>query len=138
MFGNTQNYWRLYHASRRLNQSKERLLYGREDGPYHETRPRCQRQSSILGTTYRLRPNGDKRKAHHVQGRTIYRYQQNKQQSKRIEVQMEFALIWYSQYGKEEIDTTTDSQEAIRLRDEYQLAYGTGTVRIMIRPVKSK
>ena len=37
---------------------------------------------------------------------------------------MEFALIWYSQYGKEEIDTTTDSQEAIRLRDEYQLAYG--------------
>ena len=29
---------------------------------------------------------------------------------------MEFALIWYSQYGKEEIDTTTNSQEAIRLR----------------------
>ena len=51
---------------------------------------------------------------------------------------MEFALIWYSQYGKEEIDTTTDSQEAIRLRDEYQLAYGTGTVRIKVRPAKSK
>jgi len=51
---------------------------------------------------------------------------------------MEFALIWCSQYGKEEIDTTTNSQEAIRLRDEYQLAYGTGTVRIVVRPVKSK
>ena len=51
---------------------------------------------------------------------------------------MEYALIWCSQYGKEEIDTTTNSEEAIRLRNEYQLAYGTGTVRIMIRPVKSK
>ena len=38
---------------------------------------------------------------------------------------MEFALIWYSQYGKEEIDTTTNSQEAIRLRNEYQMAYGS-------------
>jgi hypothetical protein len=35
---------------------------------------------------------------------------------------MEYALIWHSQYGKEEVDTTTDKNEARRLKKEYQMA----------------
>ena len=47
---------------------------------------------------------------------------------------MEYALYWKSQYGTEEIDTAKTRAEAIRLRREYQMAYGSGTIKIKMRP----
>tara|TARA_A100001011_G_scaffold291307_1_gene302888 strand:+ start:132 stop:284 length:153 start_codon:yes stop_codon:yes gene_type:complete len=49
---------------------------------------------------------------------------------------MEYALIWHSQYGKEEVDTTTDKNEARRLKKEYQMAYGSGYIEVKRRRVR--
>ena len=49
---------------------------------------------------------------------------------------MEYALIWHSQYGKEEIDTFKTRAEAQRMRTEYQLAYGSGYIEVKRRRVR--
>ena len=36
---------------------------------------------------------------------------------------MRFALIWHSQYGKEEIDSFDTRVEAIKMREEYKTAF---------------
>ena len=51
---------------------------------------------------------------------------------------MRFALIWHSQYGKEEIDTFKTRTEAQRMRTEYQMAYGTGYIEVKRRRVRKQ
>ena len=46
-----------------------------------------------------------------------------------------FALIWHSQYGKEEVDSFDTREEAIKMREEYRLAYGEGA--LIIKRVRS-
>jgi len=36
---------------------------------------------------------------------------------------MRFALIWHSQYGKEEVDSFDTREEAIKMREEYRMAF---------------
>lgn len=48
----------------------------------------------------------------------------------------EYALFWTGAQGREEIDCVQDEQEAIALRDEYQMAFG-GDVEIEKREVKT-
>ena len=36
---------------------------------------------------------------------------------------MRFALIWHSQYGKEEVDSFDTRAEAIKMREEYKMAF---------------
>ncbi len=43
---------------------------------------------------------------------------------------MRFALIWHSQYGKEEIDSFDTISEATQMRNEYQMAFGEGHITI--------
>ena len=43
---------------------------------------------------------------------------------------MRFALIWHSQYGKEEIDSFDSREEAIKMREEYRMAFGEGHITI--------
>jgi hypothetical protein len=38
--------------------------------------------------------------------------------------QMKYAIIWHSQYGKEEVDECDTLKEAHFLKSEYQMAYG--------------
>ena len=46
---------------------------------------------------------------------------------------MEYALIWHSQYGVEEVDCFDNEEEAIRMRWEYSMAYCEGTITIKRR-----
>ena len=43
---------------------------------------------------------------------------------------MRFALIWHSQYGKEEIDSFDTRVQAIKMREEYRTAFGEGCIII--------
>jgi hypothetical protein len=45
----------------------------------------------------------------------------------------EYALIWHSQYGKEEVDSCDTRLEAKRLKLEYRLAFGEGHIQIKRR-----
>jgi hypothetical protein len=45
----------------------------------------------------------------------------------------EYALIWHSQYGKEEVDSCDDRLEAKRLQIEYRMAFGEGHIEIKKR-----
>ncbi len=36
----------------------------------------------------------------------------------------EYILVWYSDYGVEEIDSFESAEEASRMREEYEMAYG--------------
>jgi len=47
----------------------------------------------------------------------------------------EYALIWHSQYGKEEVDSCDDRIEAKRLQIEYRMAFGEGRIEIKKRRV---
>ncbi len=44
--------------------------------------------------------------------------------------QMKYAIIWHSQYGKEEVDECDTLKEAHFLKSEYQMAYG-GSIEIV-------
>ena len=46
---------------------------------------------------------------------------------------MEYALIWHSQYGVEEIDCFDNLAEAQRMRTEYKAAFGQGHIKIKRR-----
>lgn len=37
---------------------------------------------------------------------------------------MEYALIWHSRYGKEEIDSFATLEEAKKMKAEYTMAFG--------------
>jgi len=37
---------------------------------------------------------------------------------------MEYALIWHSRYGKEEIDSFSTLEEAKKMQAEYAMAFG--------------
>ena len=41
-----------------------------------------------------------------------------------------YKLIWFSKYGKEEIDTAETKEEAEFLKREYMVAYGEGYIVI--------
>ena len=41
-----------------------------------------------------------------------------------------YALIWNSQYGKEEVDCFDDHKEAEKMADEYRMAFGEGYITI--------
>jgi len=41
-----------------------------------------------------------------------------------------YALIWHSQYGKEEVDCFDDRKEAKKMATEYRMAYGEGYITI--------
>ena len=41
-----------------------------------------------------------------------------------------FALIWHSQYGKEEVDSFDTREEAIKMREEYRMAFNEGCIII--------
>ena len=43
---------------------------------------------------------------------------------------MKYAIIWHSQYGKEEVDECDTLKEAHLLKSEYQMAYG-GSIEIV-------
>ena len=43
---------------------------------------------------------------------------------------MKYAIIWHSQYGKEEVDECDTLKEANFLKSEYQMAYG-GSISII-------
>ena len=46
---------------------------------------------------------------------------------------MEYALIWHSQYGAEEIDSFTTLREAEEMKIEYWLAFSEGYITIKPR-----
>lgn len=45
----------------------------------------------------------------------------------------EYALIWHSQYGKEEVDCFHNESEAKRMQAEYRMAFGEGRIEIKKR-----
>ena len=47
----------------------------------------------------------------------------------------EYYLVWYSQYGNEEIDCFETREEAEKMKAEYQLAFGEGYIKIWSRGV---
>lgn len=48
-----------------------------------------------------------------------------------------YALMWYSQYGIEEIDSFDTYKEAKEMKKEYELAYhGSGSILIEMRREK--
>lgn len=46
---------------------------------------------------------------------------------------MEYALIWHSQYGSEEVDSFDTRTEAKAMQAEYQMAFGEGYIEIKRR-----
>ena len=46
---------------------------------------------------------------------------------------MQFALIWHSKYGTEEIDSFDTREEAEAMKVEYWLAFGEGYITIKTR-----
>ena len=48
----------------------------------------------------------------------------------------EYALIWHSQYGKEEVDCFQNHKEAKRMQAEYRMAFGEGRIEIKKRRVQ--
>ena len=43
---------------------------------------------------------------------------------------MEYALIWHSQYGSEEVDSFDTRTEAEAMQVEYSMAFGEGYIEI--------
>lgn len=50
---------------------------------------------------------------------------------------MVWVLIWYSRFGKEELDQADTYANALYLRQEYLLAFGEGTIKIKARKVNT-
>ena len=45
----------------------------------------------------------------------------------------EYALIWHSQYGSEEVDSFDTRTEAEAMQAEYAMAFGEGYIKIWSR-----
>ncbi len=45
-------------------------------------------------------------------------------------MRFKYALIWHSQYGKEEVDCFDDRKEAKKMAVEYRMAFGEGYITI--------
>ena len=48
-------------------------------------------------------------------------------------ITMEYALIWHSRYGKEEVDCFDTLEEAKKMKVEYMTAFGEGFIKIKRR-----
>ena len=49
----------------------------------------------------------------------------------------EYFLVWQSKYGNEEIDCFKNRDEAMRMKREYQMAFGEGRIVVKSRSVRS-
>ena len=68
---------------------------------------------------------------HATQTKTKYNITTN--QTKGENMTYEYALIWHSQYGKEEVDCFHNESEAKRMQVEYRMAFGEGRIEIKKR-----